>query len=243
MPVKKLTRKAKPKADDTGWRSRIVGEGEEAPDQLLANPANWRIHPTEQQMALTELLTKVGWVQRVVVNQRTGEAWPANERNVSTLVDGHLQVMLALRRDEARVPVLYVDLDPTEEALVLSTLDPIAALAVADREKLGTLLAQVTSSVDESVANILDGLSTREGLDAHTRPEHTDILDQFTHDTGVSDKNERWFYVEFYADEATYTALQSALRDSGVLKGDHEVSHEFFQHAMETALAAHSATR
>jgi hypothetical protein len=27
------------------WRNRIIGHGEEAPDQLLANPRNWRIHP------------------------------------------------------------------------------------------------------------------------------------------------------------------------------------------------------
>jgi len=25
------------------WRNRITGAGDEAPDQLLANPANWRI--------------------------------------------------------------------------------------------------------------------------------------------------------------------------------------------------------
>ena len=34
------------------WRNRISGSGEEAPDQLLANPANWRIHPKAQQDAL-----------------------------------------------------------------------------------------------------------------------------------------------------------------------------------------------
>ncbi len=33
-----------PVAPTAPWRSRIVGSGEEAPDQLLANPANWRIH-------------------------------------------------------------------------------------------------------------------------------------------------------------------------------------------------------
>jgi len=33
-------------------RNRITGTGEEAPDQLLANPANWRIHPKAQQDAL-----------------------------------------------------------------------------------------------------------------------------------------------------------------------------------------------
>ena len=26
----------------TEWRNRIVSHGEEAPDQLLANPRNWR---------------------------------------------------------------------------------------------------------------------------------------------------------------------------------------------------------
>lgn len=36
-------------APTTGWRNRIAGAGEEAPDQLLANPANWRIHPKAQQ--------------------------------------------------------------------------------------------------------------------------------------------------------------------------------------------------
>jgi hypothetical protein len=26
------------------WRNRITGSGQETPDQLLANPANWRSH-------------------------------------------------------------------------------------------------------------------------------------------------------------------------------------------------------
>jgi len=39
-----MGRRPKPTA---AWRSRIVGEGEEAPDQLLANPDNWRVHPKD----------------------------------------------------------------------------------------------------------------------------------------------------------------------------------------------------
>ena len=34
------------------WRNRIVGEGEEDPTQLLANPLNWRIHPGRQRDAI-----------------------------------------------------------------------------------------------------------------------------------------------------------------------------------------------
>ena len=37
-----------PAAATPTWRNRIVGTGEEAPDQLLANPANWRIHPVKR---------------------------------------------------------------------------------------------------------------------------------------------------------------------------------------------------
>ncbi len=102
------------------WRSRIVGSGDEAPDQLLANPGNWRTHPANQRAALRGSLDTVGWVQQVMVNRRTG-----------FVVDGHARVALAISRNEPSVPVLYVDLSPEEEALVLATLDPIGAMATA----------------------------------------------------------------------------------------------------------------
>ena len=125
----------------TRWRSRIVGHGEEAPDQLVANPRNWRIHPQGQQDALTALLDQVGWVQDVVVNQRTGY-----------VVDGHLRVALAISRDEATVPVTYVDLTPGEEALVLAALDPLSAMAVTDEDALRALLADVSVDSDSLMA-------------------------------------------------------------------------------------------
>lgn len=131
----------------THWQSRIVGEGEESPDQLLANPRNWRIHPQSQQQALARLLDKVGWVQRVIVNQRTGH-----------VVDGHLRVAMAISRNEPRVPVQYVDLSEDEEALVLASLDWSAGLAVADEEMLGEILASIEmDGVDELLADIAAG--------------------------------------------------------------------------------------
>jgi hypothetical protein len=81
-------------APTAAWRNRITGTGEEAPDQLLANPANWRIHPKAQQDALAGALDEVGWVQQVLVNRRSG-----------FVVDGHARVTLALSRGEATVPV------------------------------------------------------------------------------------------------------------------------------------------
>lgn len=138
------TRKAK-QEQPTGWQSRIVGEGEEAPDQILANPRNWRIHPAQQQEALGAMLDRVGWVQRIVVNRRTGH-----------LVDGHLRVTLALRRDEPKVPVVYVDLSPEEEDLVLATLDPLGGLAVMDREQIQALTCDIEK--DAQVEGLLSTL-------------------------------------------------------------------------------------
>jgi hypothetical protein len=114
------------------WQNRIVGSGEEAPDQLLANPKNWRTHPVNQREALRGALDQVGWVQQVMVNRVTGH-----------IVDGHARVEEALSRGEATVPVLYVELEPHEEDVVLATLDPIGALATRDDERLRMLLAEV----------------------------------------------------------------------------------------------------
>lgn len=127
-------------------RSRIVGEGEEAPDQLLANPLNWRRHPKWQQDALEGLLREVGWVQRVIVNRTT-----------SHIVDGHLRVELAMRRGEPTVPVLYVDLSEDEERKVLAAIDPIGGLAQTDQTMLDELLNSVTAE-DAALAEFLDSL-------------------------------------------------------------------------------------
>ena len=44
------------------------------------------------------------------------------------------------------VPVVYVKLVPAEEALILATMDPLATLAVTDKDKLADLMASVTVS-------------------------------------------------------------------------------------------------
>lgn len=133
------------------FRSRIVGEGEVAPDQLLANPGNWRRHPKHQVDALEGLLSEVGWVQRVIVNKRTGY-----------VVDGHARVELALRRSEPAVPVVYVDLTEAEERLVLAAIDPIGGLAETDQAMLDELLDGLTAGNAELDA-LLDSLRSGDG--------------------------------------------------------------------------------
>ncbi len=114
------------------WANRITGHGEEAPVKLITNPANWRLHGELQRGALADVLTKVGIVQNVIVNTTTGH-----------LVDGHLRVELARAQGQPTVPVVYVALSEDEERVILASLDPIGAMATADRDTLAALLAGI----------------------------------------------------------------------------------------------------
>lgn len=153
------------------WQNRIIGSGTEDPSQLVANPRNWRIHPKPQQDSLSDVLERVGWVQQVLVNKVTGN-----------VVDGHLRVELALSRGEPSVPVLYVELDPSEEALVLATLDPLSSMAAVDEEKLRELLDEVavTGDLEAILAEMAGGATPAEGLtDADDAPQAPDDADVY----------------------------------------------------------------
>lgn len=145
------------------WESRIIGHGEAAPSDLVGNPRNWRTHPQAQRDALAGVLDEVGWVQDVIVNKRTGY-----------LVDGHARVAVAAQRGEDAVPVVYVDLSEDEERLILSTLDPLSAMAEADSEALTDLLAIVTIE-DEALTEMLDTLMAESSADG--------VLDALKRDT------------------------------------------------------------
>ena len=131
--------------------NRIVGQGTEAPDQLLAHPQNWRQHPPDQQNALLDALKEIGWVKGVTVNRLTGH-----------VIDGHLRVMLALRENLTEIPVDYVELTSEEEHLALATLDPIAALAKTDQAKLNTVL-EAASVKNEDASALLDLMDRMRG--------------------------------------------------------------------------------
>lgn len=134
-------------------KNRIVGDGMVSVSKLVANPANWRTHPAEQEAAVEDLLKEVGWVQNVIVNKRTGN-----------LVDGHLRVQIARKRNEDKIPVVYVDLTQREEDLVLASLDPLAALAKIDEGKLAEILKRSDpqgESLRALLADMGEEISTR----------------------------------------------------------------------------------
>lgn len=138
------------------WLNRIVEYGNADPEQLLANPNNWRIHPVYQQEALNGLLDEVGWVDDVIVNRRTG-----------FVLDGHLRVMQAMKRAMKSMPVAYVELSDAEESEVLATLDAIGALANTDGDKL-IHLTELVQTADDGLLALLGTLAQQDPTDMTT---------------------------------------------------------------------------
>jgi len=140
------------------FKNRIVGYAEVDPEQLLAHPENFRLHPDSQQQALAGAIDSIGYIDPVLVN-----------KNTDTVIDGHLRVSLALRSGVKSIPVTYVDLTEDEERQALLMLDPIAALAASDKTKLDELLRQVNSD-DERVQQMLADLAKANGLEYGDAP-------------------------------------------------------------------------
>ena len=171
-----MVTKSRPKAKVKHWQNRIVAHGDEPPENLLANPQNWRVHPAFQQEAMAATLDAIGFVQSVVVNQTTGH-----------VIDGHLRVALAISRDEPSVPVSYVRLSPDEERLALATFDPLASLAVGDTELLGELLRDVKPFVEsEALTKLLADLGDGAMLALGETPDLNDLVNEKAAEPGLT---------------------------------------------------------
>jgi len=140
------------------WSNRVVGYGMEDPEQFLANPHNWRIHPHFQQDAVRDLLDEIGWVKPVIVNTQTDH-----------VVDGHLRIHIALGTVvPQKIPVVYIDVSPDEERMLIATLDPLAALAIADKDQLNTIVDWMYSPPDrpeEPLDGVLDLIQKQNGIE------------------------------------------------------------------------------
>lgn len=123
------------------------------PSDLAENPKNWRLHPQEQVASLTDVLRHVGWAGACLFNERTGR-----------LVDGHLRQKTAIEQGMEKVPVLIGSWTEEQEALILATLDPIAAQADADAVKLDELLRVVPNIGSEAIDAMLSKMAEEAGI-------------------------------------------------------------------------------
>ena len=136
-----------------GWKSKIVGHGQEPASQLLANPFNHRRHPDKQRKAVAASIREIGFVKSVIVNRTTGH-----------VIDGHERIMQALAQgDDTMVDVEYVELSEEKEKLALLILDKTSELATVDNASLEALVGDVQTA-EQALADLITEMSQEAGL-------------------------------------------------------------------------------
>jgi hypothetical protein len=100
------------------------------PEDLKENGRNWRRHPQAQEVAMQAALEEVGWAGAALYNRRTRR-----------LIDGHLRKRVTKKGQ--KIPVLVGSWSAEQEGKILLTLDPIGAMAEADKTALDELLKSV----------------------------------------------------------------------------------------------------
>src|SRR5271155_117019 len=96
---------------------------------LVPHPRNWRRHPKAQAEALRALLIEVGYADALLTREL-----PNGQLQI---VNGHLRPATT---PDCLVPALVLDVSEAEADKILATLDPLAALAEPDAERLKALL-------------------------------------------------------------------------------------------------------
>lgn len=136
----------------TAVRDRIRELRRVPAGSLKPNPRNWRKHPSDQRAAMRHVLNDLGYADALVARELPDGSLE--------LLDGHLRVSTT---PDVEVPVLVVDLNDREAAMLLATHDPLSAMAETDGAALGELLRSFETSsaelrevfarlIDESVA-------------------------------------------------------------------------------------------
>ena len=109
----------------------------------MSDPRNWREHPKHQKAALATVLEQIGFSGAVLCREEEGEL---------IIVDGHLRSDFA---EDQIIPVLVLDVDEAEAAVLLATMDPIGAMASANSDLLKDLVEEIDTS-DAALSALLD---------------------------------------------------------------------------------------
>jgi DNA modification methylase len=126
--------------------------------ELVPNPRKYRRHPKEQQAALKGLLSEIGYADALLAREMPD--------GKLMLIDGHLRRETTKR---AMVPVLVLDVTEAEADKILLTLDPLAAMAQADSERVQALLETVRTD-NVAVRALLERVAGQEAWQAVNQP-------------------------------------------------------------------------
>jgi ParB-like chromosome segregation protein Spo0J len=143
-------------------RDRIKELRRVAASQLRPNPRNWRTHSAAQRDALQGVLAEVGYAGALLAREL--------DDGSLELIDGHLR---AETTPDSIVPVLVLDVNEAEAALILATHDPLAGMAGIAADALESLLSEVqieNPAVQAIWSELSAASAAADELEANTSP-------------------------------------------------------------------------
>jgi len=154
-------------------RDRIKDFRRVKASELLPNPRNWRRHPKAQAAALKALLNEIGIADALIARELPD--------GTLMIIDGHLR---ANTMPDVLVPVLVLDVSEAEADKILLTLDPLAALAEIDSERIAELIEAVStdsSAIEDLIRHtagedVWQQIHPEELQEAEVGPERADEL-------------------------------------------------------------------
>jgi DNA modification methylase len=145
-------------------RDRIRGLIRVRARHLVPNKKNWRRHPRAQADALRGLLGEIGHADVIIARQLSNGKYE--------IIDGHLRAEIT---PDAMVPVIVLDVTEEEAYKLLLTLDPSAAMAESDPERMIELLKTVRTD-NAAVLELLRRTAGNRVWEI-VHPEHLDEVD------------------------------------------------------------------
>jgi hypothetical protein len=133
-------------------RDRIIEFRRVPASELEPNPLNWRVHNPQQRDALKGVIEEIGYAGAALAYKTPGGGL--------RLIDGHLR---AESDPNGKIPTLILDVDETEAKKLLTTFDPLGAMAGADAPRLDALLKDVATN-SPALQEMLAELAAQSGL-------------------------------------------------------------------------------
>src|ERR1700730_14754149 len=132
--MKKKHKKKKTKALAPEIRHRIKDHRVVRAGDLVPHELNFRLHDKNQMEALEDILQEVGFARSLL-------CYELSDGRLK-LIDGHGR---RANNPDLMVNVEVLDVDETEAAKLLATIDPITGMATNDPKTLKALFASVKS--------------------------------------------------------------------------------------------------
>lgn len=215
--------------------------------QLTPHPENPKEHDDEQIKEIAESIKGHGWGRPIIISSDyyilAGEGAYLAATQILKLKKVPYKFLEPKRKHDEAEAISYMLADNRiAEKSNWNNAKLEINFKTLKKKRWNTKLTGFKDTSSEKLklaAKPRRGLSTPGGEnefpDGYKKPEFDDLVDKFKDEKGKSDKNEQWFYVEFYKDPDKFKELQELLSPY-IVEGKHELDGDWFYNLIKEKL-------